>query len=111
MQTTSLEQPLQMLSKIAQSSKAYYQLLHTGPRPEHFAPFLESLTEGLRSYFLQKGFEASQQNILFRRFVLERAGQRMDAFLQERLDSAEYKLWQEQDSYPAALLLRIKLSE
>lgn len=108
---TSQEQPLHILSKIAHSSKAYYQLLQTGPRPEHFAPFLESLSEGLRSYFVQKGFEASRQNILFRRFVLERAGQRMDAFLQERLDSAEYKLWQEQDSYQAELLLRIKSSD
>ena len=108
MTTNSPEQPLQMLARIAQSSKAYYQLLHTGPMPEHFNPFIESLSEGLRAYFMQKGFEGSRQNILFRRFVLERAGQRMDVFLKERLDSTEFKCWQEQDSYQTALLLRVE---
>lgn len=108
--TTGFAEPLHTLTKIAQSSKEYYQLLHEGPQARHFTSFLESLPEGVSSYFQQKGFEASRHNILFRRFVLEQAGQRMDAFLQERLDSDEYKLWQEQDAYQIELMLRVKQS-
>ena len=84
--------PLVVLSKIAQSSKEYYQLLVDGPRPEHFEEFLESLPEGPRPYYQQKGYEASQKNVLFRRFVLEQACRRMDSFLRERLDIAGYRL-------------------
>ncbi len=110
MPTTSFVEPIKVLSKIAQSSKEYYQLLHEGPQAEHFDGFLKSLPEGLRSYFQQKGFEASRQNILFRRFVLEAAGLRMDAYLQQRLDVSEYRLWKEQDAYQVTLLLRVKQS-
>ena len=104
------EEPLSMLAKIAQSSKEYYQLLHKGPQPEHFLPFLQSLPEALRSYYLQKGFVASQKSVLFRRFVLEQAGRNMHAFLHERLNGTELKLWQDQDAYQAELLLRVKES-
>ncbi len=104
----SLNTPLHLLTKIAQCSKEYYALVQDGPQQMHFAEFLESLSEGLKSYFQEKGFEASRQNIMFRRFVLERAGLQMDAFLRERLDLNAYKIWQEQDAYQVELLLRIK---
>lgn len=107
---SSFVEPLKIMSKIVQNSKEYYQLLHEGPQAEHFDEFLKSLPEGLRSYFQQKGFEASRQNILFRRFVLEAAGLRMDAYLRTRLDVSEYRLWKEQDAYQAELLLRVKQS-
>ncbi|AHM60348.1 hypothetical protein D770_10455 [Flammeovirgaceae bacterium 311] len=103
-------EPLEVLFKIAQRSKEYYQLLADGPQQEHFDEFLESLPEGLRSYYQQKGFKGSQKNILFRRYVLEQAGRRMDAYLRERLDTAEFRLWQEQDAYQMKLFFSLKQS-
>lgn len=70
--------------------------------------FLENLPEGLRTYYQQKGYEASRKSILFRRFVLEQAGRRMDAFLKERLDVSEFELWQQQDHYQTTLLLSLR---
>lgn len=104
------EQPLAVLSRIAQSSKAYYQLLAEGPGPEHFSVFMESLPEGLRTYYEQKGYEGSRKSVLFRRFVLEQEGRRMDAFLKERLEVSEFKLWQEQDNYQKELIFSLKQS-
>lgn len=96
------------LSRIASSSKEYYQLLNDGPQPEHFADFLDMLPKGIQLYYQQKGFEESRKSVLFRRFVLEQAGRRMDSFLQERLNIDEFKLWKEQDIYQTALFFKLK---
>ncbi|AHM62629.1 hypothetical protein D770_21910 [Flammeovirgaceae bacterium 311] len=55
----------------------YYKVIAQGPLEEHFMEFIDSLPEGHRSYYLQQGFQASQQNVLFRRFIQERVGQRL----------------------------------
>ena len=102
------EEALSVLAKIACSSKAYYQLLNDGPQPEHFAEFLNRLPDGLQSYYRQKGYEGSKKSILFRRFVLEQEGRRMDTFLKERLNISEFKLWEEQDIYQTELFFKLK---
>ena len=107
---SSTADPLVVLARITKSSKAYYQLLNEGPGPEHFTVFLGMLPEGLRTYYQQKGFEGSRRSVLFRRFVLEQAGRRMDAFLKERLAASEFEFWQEQDNYQKNLLFSLKES-
>ena len=69
--------------------------------------FVASLPEGMQSYYRQKGFGGSRRNILFRRFVLEQAGRRMDSFLRDRLNVAEFRLWQEHDGYQQQLLFKL----
>ena len=97
-----------VLAKIARSSHQYYELLAPAHSELiHFHEFLWGLPEALKQYFQRKGFEGSSKNVLFRRFVLERTGTRMDAFLQERLNADEFQLWQEQDSYQKELLHRL----
>ncbi|EMR02086.1 hypothetical protein [Cesiribacter andamanensis] len=108
-------QSLSALSRIAQNSQQYYTLLEKpmgedGPgyeEMEQYHAFLQNLPEGLKAHFQRKGYAATRKNVLFRRFLLERSGKCMKAFLQESLDAAEFRLWQEQDSYQQELLQRL----
>jgi hypothetical protein len=108
-------QSLNALSRIAQNSHQYYKLLEKPlgvdspdvEQMEHYHAFLQELPEGLKAHFQRKGYEGTRKNVLFRRFLLERSGKCMKAFLQERLDATEFRLWQEQDSYQQELLNRL----
>ncbi len=62
--------PLALLIRIVQSSKKIYHEAPDVPQQEYFNRFLARLPEDLQSYYSEKGFEASKQSMLFRRFIL-----------------------------------------
>ncbi len=88
----------------------YYKVLSQGPSEEHFQEFIDSLPEGHQSYYLQQGFKASQQNVLFRRFYQERVGERLTLLqrspLTDVMEPVAHKTNTPSKYSPNALLIR-----